>query len=57
MKKTLNQILMDEARQTELHEWMKTVHTGHNTKCGMSRMCGELHETAYTSVIDGCWMI
>ena len=25
MKKTLNQILMDEARQTELHEWMKTV--------------------------------
>ena len=25
MKKTLNQILRDEARQTELHEWMKTV--------------------------------
>ena len=28
--------------------------TGHNTKCGMSKMWGELHETAYTSVIDEC---
>ena len=30
---------------------------GHNTKCGMSKMWGELHETAYTSVIDEYWMI
>lgn len=30
------------------------IFTGHNTKCGMSKMWGELHETAYTSVIDEC---